>query len=66
MNNKKYDKILIFQYGKVGSSSILRSNFNNKQKSYTGNAESYNIFKTNGNYNSFLIQTHKHEVAIDI
>ena len=31
-----------------------------------GNAESYNIFKTNGNYNSFLIQTHKHEVAIDI
>ena len=51
----KYDKILIFQYGKVGSTSIKQSGSNSKYCP--------NIQKT---YNEKFLLVHKQEVAKDI
>lgn len=51
---KKFKKILVFQYGKVGSTSI-RCSSNGK---YYANLED--------KYDEYILQTHKHEVAKDI
>ena len=51
----KYEKILIFQYGKVGSTSIRQSDSNSKFCK--------NIQKT---YEENFIQTHSHIVAKDV
>lgn len=51
----KYEKILIFQYGKVGSSSIVQSDSNSK---YCPNIQE--------TYEEKFIQTHSHIVAKDI
>ena len=54
MDYKRYDKILIYQYGKVGSTSLR---FNNSGKYYPNIKEEYN---------SHIIQTHSHDVAKDV
>lgn len=54
-----YNKILIYQYGKVGSSSILKS-----FDSFAGNGQSLN--NLNLRNNKYCIQSHSHEVAKDI
>ncbi len=59
----KYEKILIFQYGKVGSSSILHCE---NERGAIGNATSLKIYEDNKEYNEYIIQTHSHEVAKDI
>ena len=51
----QYDKILVYQYGKVGSTSIRKSGLCNKYYS--------TIQKT---YKEQMISTHSHEVAKDI
>lgn len=52
---KKYEKILIFQYGKVGSTSITLSHASNSH--YECIQESYN---------EKILHTHLHDVAKDI
>ncbi len=50
-----FDKILLYQYGKVGSSSIRQGTINSKY-----------ISKPLPSYSSHLIQTHSHDVAEDV
>nr|QDY52290.1 hypothetical protein 6_2 [Mimiviridae sp. ChoanoV1] len=52
---KEYNKILIYQYGKVGSTSLEKSIKNSKYYN--------NIVE---NYNTFGIKTHNHMVAKDV
>lgn len=51
---KKYNKIVISQYGKVGSTSIRKS----------GNGKYYPFVKET--YPEYILQTHSHKVTIDI
>ena len=51
----EYNKILVFQYGKVGSTSIRQSHQNGKY---------YPIIQKT--YKEKFIQTHSHEVAKDV
>lgn len=51
----EYNKVLIYQYGKVGSTSIRQSETNSK---YCPNIQN--------TYDEQVIQTHSHEVATDI
>ena len=55
LRNKNYNKVLIFQYGKVGSTSIRGSDSSGKY--YPTISETYN---------EKFIQVHSHEVAKDV
>lgn len=58
---EKYDKVLIYQYGKVGSSS-LREAVSKSNKQYT--RKYYPTIQEK--YNEKILQVHCHEVAKDI
>lgn len=51
----EYSKILVFQYGKVGSTSLRSSQENSEYCPY--------VLET---YDSYIIQTHSHAVTLDI
>lgn len=52
--NKKYQKVIIFQYGKVASSTIMTSQ------------DGMGCQTIQDKYDKYLIKTHNHEVAKDI
>ena len=55
IENKNYEKIVIYNYGKVGSTALT---FSNKDRQY------YN--KINEYYHNYILKTHTHKVLEDI